>query len=87
MHWFIVGLMFPVLILIILGKGLSILEAGTILAAYSGTTLLLELPTGGLADSIGRKRVYLLSLVVMFAAVFTLLLSSGFLLILVAIML
>jgi len=51
-HWFIVGLMFPVLILIILGKGLSILEAGTILAAYSGTTLLLELPTRGLADSI-----------------------------------
>ena len=86
-HWFIVGLMFPVLILIILGKGLSILEAGTILAAYSGTTLLLELPTGGLADSIGRKRVYLLSLLVMFAAAFTLLLSSGFLLVLVAIML
>ena len=63
-HWFIVGLTFPILILLVLDKGLSIFEAGTVLAIYSGTTVLLELPTGGLADSIGRRKVYLLSVTV-----------------------
>jgi MFS transporter, DHA1 family, quinolone resistance protein len=33
-------------------------------AIYSGTTVLLELPTGGLADSLGRKRVYMMAVAV-----------------------
>ncbi len=74
-HWFIAGLLFPVLILIVLDKGLGLFEAGTILAIYSGTALLLELPTGGLADSIGRKRVYILSVLVHSAALLTFLVS------------
>jgi MFS family permease len=63
-HWFITGLLFPVLILIVLDKGLGLFEAGTVLAIFSGTALLLELPTGGLADSIGRKKVYILAVLV-----------------------
>ena len=78
-HWFIAGLLFPVLILIVLDKGLGLFEAGTIMAIYSGTALLLELPTGGLADSIGRKKVYILSVLVHSLALITFLISFDFL--------
>lgn len=78
-HWFIVGLIFPILILLVLDKGLSIFEAGTVLAIYSGTTVLLELPTGGLADSIGRRKVYLLSVVVHMASIVIFLFSFDYL--------
>ncbi len=60
-HWFIVGLVFPIMALLFLEKGADIFQVGALIAAYSATVILLELPTGGLADSIGRKRVYLIS--------------------------
>jgi len=78
-HWFIVGLTFPILILLVLDKGLSIFEAGTVLAIYSGTTVLLELPTGGLADSIGRRKVYLLSVTVHMVSILIFLFSFDYL--------
>lgn len=77
-HWFIVGLFFPIMILFLLDKGMDIFEAGTAIAAYSGTVLLLELPTGGLSDSIGRKRVYLASLTVQLASAATLLVAWNY---------
>jgi MFS family permease len=77
-HWFIVGLLFPVLILIILDKGLDLFQAGAILAVYSGTAVALELPTGGLSDSIGRKKVYILALSVNILAIISFLLASSF---------
>lgn len=61
LHWFIIGISFPVLILILLEKGIDLFGAGTVMACYSATTILLELPTGGLADTIGRKKTYLIS--------------------------
>ncbi len=63
-HWFIVGLFFPIMILFLLDRGLDIFEAGTAVAVYSATVITLELPTGGLSDSIGRKRVYMTSVAV-----------------------
>lgn len=78
-HWFIVGLLFPVLILLVLDKGLGLFEAGTIMAIYSGTAVLMELPTGGLADSIGRKKVYLISISIHIMAVMTFLVSFSYL--------
>lgn len=65
-HWFIVGLMIPVMALLQLEKGLDLLQIGITIAVYSGTVILFELPTGGLADAIGRKRVYSISLVMSF---------------------
>lgn len=62
-HWFIIGLFFPIMVLVQLEKGLSLLEVGTTSAIYSATIILLELPTGGMSDSIGRKKVYLISVV------------------------
>ncbi|MBN2050028.1 MAG: MFS transporter [Spirochaetales bacterium] len=60
-HWFSSGLLIPVITLLQLEKGLTLLQVGLNMAVYSGVVLILELPTGGLADTIGRKRVYLLS--------------------------
>ncbi|MHC1708886.1 MAG: MFS transporter [Methanomassiliicoccales archaeon] len=62
-HWFFVGLTLPVLVLYMTDKGLDLFQAGMALSVYSGTVIALELPTGGLSDSIGRKKVYLLSLI------------------------
>lgn len=62
-HWFIVGITLPVLVLYITDRGLDLFQAGMVLSIYSGTVILLELPTGGLSDSIGRKKVYQYSLV------------------------
>jgi len=67
-HWFIVGLLIPVMALLQLEKGLDLFQIGITMAIYSGTVFLLELPTGGLADAIGRKRVYLISLGMRFLA-------------------
>jgi MFS family permease len=75
LHWFIIGISFPVLILILLEKGIDLFGAGTALACYSATTILLELPTGGLADTIGRKRTYLLSCMFSLFAGFALIVS------------
>jgi DHA1 family quinolone resistance protein-like MFS transporter len=77
-HWFIAGILTPVLVLLIIDKGLSIAEAGAALAFYSATTIVMELPTGGLADGIGRKRVYMISLGVSFCGLLVLLLSQDF---------
>ncbi|GAH25588.1 unnamed protein product, partial [marine sediment metagenome] len=48
------------------------------MAIYSGTVVILELPTGGLSDTIGRKKVYLISLMIKFGAAFVLLIAQDF---------
>jgi MFS transporter, DHA1 family, quinolone resistance protein len=83
-HWLIVGLIFPVLVLFILEKGLDIFEASMVMSGYSITTIALELPTGGLSDAIGRKRVYLLSLAVTLVGYVLIVLVDGFILIFIA---
>lgn len=61
MHWFIIGLLIPILALAQLEKGLSLVQLGFTGTVMSLTGVLLEVPTGGIADTIGRKRTYLLS--------------------------
>ena len=78
-HWLIVGLLIPVLTLLRLEKGLNLFQIGITQAFYSGTVLLLELPTGGMADAIGRKRVYLISLFMLLFSGITLLVAWDFL--------
>ena len=77
-HWFIVGLLIPVMALLQLEKGLDLFQIGITMAVYSGTVILLELPTGGLADAIGRKRVYLISLVMSFLSHLVILVAWNF---------
>lgn len=77
-HWFIIGLIIPVNTLLQLEKGLNLFQIGIVTAIWGGTIILLELPTGGLADAIGRKRIYLISLVLLFCAGLVILIAWNF---------
>ncbi len=54
-RWFATGLSIPVLVLLGRERGLSLATIGALMTVYSVTTLVLELPTGGLADVMGRR--------------------------------
>ncbi|WP_428774405.1 MFS transporter [Vibrio sp.] len=85
LHWTINGVAIPVLVLIFQSKGLNLQQIGLVMATWVGSTAMLEIPLGGVADKYGRKNTYLWSLVVnifgcialYFAAdVYTLMLSA-----------
>ncbi|MGR6318610.1 MFS transporter [Micromonospora soli] len=57
LRWLPGGLMIPVMILLMQERGLSLSEIGLIGTAQGLVILALELPTGGLADALGRKPV------------------------------
>ena len=61
LRWFPVGLMIPVTVLLPLDRGLSLAQYGSAAALQGLAVLLLELPTGGLSDAIGRRPVLLLA--------------------------
>jgi len=61
LRWFPTGVVLPVLVLLMRERGLDLAEVGIVLAVYSLLTATLELPTGGLADVIGRRPVLVLS--------------------------
>lgn len=61
LRWMPAGFVAPILVLLPLSRGLDLAEVGVVFAVYAGSTAVLELPTGGLADSIGRKRVLLIA--------------------------
>jgi DHA1 family quinolone resistance protein-like MFS transporter len=77
-HWFMVGITIPIFTLLFLEKGLNLFQVGIAIAVQSIVVVVLELPSGGLADSIGRKKVYLISLIISFLSVLSLLFLKGF---------
>jgi DHA1 family tetracycline resistance protein-like MFS transporter len=68
LRWLPVGLMIPVTVLLPLDRGLTLAQYGSAAALQGLTVLLLELPTGGLSDAIGRRPVLLLAGVIEIAA-------------------
>ncbi len=76
-HWFAVGTIIPVTTLFLISRGLDLFQVGLCLAVYSGMVFLFELPTGGLADQIGRKTVYLISSAISITSLVILLLPIG----------
>jgi DHA1 family tetracycline resistance protein-like MFS transporter len=87
LRWLPVGLELPILVLLPLDRGLTLAQAGLAASLQGFVVLALELPTGGLSDSWGRRPVLAASAVVsavslslfamadtfaMFAAVFVL---------------
>ena len=64
LHWAIVGIVSPVLVLMILSKGVMLGQAGFVMATMSAMVVIVELPGGVLSDLAGRKRIYLLALAV-----------------------
>ena len=61
LRWLPIGISAPITVLLATSRGLSPSEIGLTLVAYGLVTLLLELPTGGLADAIGHRPVLALS--------------------------
>jgi MFS family permease len=61
LRWLPVGLMVPVLVLLPLERGLSLAEYGSVAAIQGIVVMVLELPTGGLTDALGRRPVLLLA--------------------------
>ncbi len=61
LRWFHVAQVVPVFVLVPTSRGLSLAELGVGLAVYSTTVGILELPTGGLADLVGRRTVLTVS--------------------------
>ncbi len=77
LHWFMIGIVIPVITLFRIEKGLNLFEVGILGSISGGAIILLELPTGGLADAVGRKRVYILSLITIAAAGIILIAAPG----------
>ncbi|NUW45119.1 MFS transporter [Nonomuraea rhodomycinica] len=59
--WLPSGLMIPTMVLLMAERGLGLAEIGTAFTVFSVVTLSLELPTGGLADVVGRRVVLAVS--------------------------
>lgn len=59
--WLPPGLGMPAFVLLMLDRGLDVVTIGTVFAIYGIVTVVMELPTGGLADVIGRRGVLLAS--------------------------
>ncbi|MBX3059749.1 MAG: MFS transporter [Anaerolineae bacterium] len=65
LFWLATALPPALSILLYQARGITLFEIGLAMAVYSATIVLLELPTGGLADAVGRKRVTLLAYSIM----------------------
>ena len=55
LRWIPPGLVFPVLVMLPLSRGLSLSQLGMAAAVQGLVVFALELPTGGLADSLCRR--------------------------------
>ncbi|HET9497403.1 MAG TPA: MFS transporter [Candidatus Limnocylindria bacterium] len=63
LRWFQSGLLIPILVLLMVSRGLSLVEIGLVGAVQGVIVLVLELPTGGLSDSLGRRPTQVLAYV------------------------
>ena len=68
LRWLPLGIVLPFIVLLPQARGLSLTTIGAIWALHSVVTLLLEVPSGALADGYGRRRVLLAGAVLMVVA-------------------
>ena len=61
LRWLPTGLLVPVIVLLAMSRGLSVTEIGLVFAIQGLVVLVLELPTGGLSDALGRRPVLILA--------------------------
>lgn len=57
LRWLPTGLVVPITVLLADARGLTPAEIGLVFTVHSAVVVALELPTGGLADSLGRRAV------------------------------
>ena len=77
-HWMVIGVISPVMVLMIISKGVSLESVGFIMAILSIFVVLFEVPSGIISDRIGRKTIYLISLAVFIVSFVVIMLSRGF---------
>ncbi|WP_336630624.1 MULTISPECIES: MFS transporter [unclassified Microbacterium] len=77
-RWFPVGLVFGLTVLLPLERGLTLPEVGVLLSLQGFVVLALELPTGGLADTRGRRPLLIVSGVLAVVAASTLVVATTF---------
>lgn len=77
-RWLPVGLVFGLTVLLPLERGVTLAEVGVILAIQGFVMLTLEIPTGGLADTIGRRPVLLIGGVIAVVSSIVFVLAEGF---------
>ncbi|GAA0417028.1 hypothetical protein Acor_64180 [Acrocarpospora corrugata] len=63
LSWLPPGLMMAPQVLLMTSRGLDLADVGVVFAIYGVTAIALELPTGGLADVVGRRAVVVVSAV------------------------
>ncbi len=68
LFWFATVLPAAVQVLLAEARGLELSDIGIVFGVYGLVIVVLEVPTGGLADAVGRKRVTLLALLVTLAS-------------------
>ncbi|MFC4012397.1 MFS transporter [Nonomuraea purpurea] len=66
--WLPIGLMMAPMVLLMTERGLSLAQVGLTITVFSVVTVGLELPTGGLADVVGRRMVLAVSAALTVAA-------------------
>ncbi|WP_433515849.1 MFS transporter [Nonomuraea sp. CA-143628] len=76
--WLPPGLMTAVMVLLMTERGLSLAQVGFAVMVFSIVTIGLELPTGGLADVIGRRTVLAISAAFTVAALTLMAISTTF---------
>ena len=62
-NWSAMGITMVVLVLLLQERGFNLFDIAILMGIFSATTLLFEMPLGGLADGIGRKPVFIASLI------------------------
>lgn len=86
-NYFSLGLFVPVMNLVLISRGATLKTLPLLLACYSVTVLLFELPSGVCADLFGRKAVFLLSCIFQFFSFLMFFLPNNTVLLLFAVIL
>ncbi len=77
LRWLPAGLLIPISVLLMLSRGLALVEIGLVFSLQGLVVLALELPTGGLSDAIGRRPVLILAAAIFVLALATLLVADS----------
>jgi hypothetical protein len=78
LRWLSVGFLIPVFVLLPLDRGLTLTQIGLAASMQGWVVFALELPTGGFADSVGRRPVQAVALVVGSMSIGLLLVADSF---------
>lgn len=78
LRWLPVGLTTPIMVLLAQARGLSLAQIGVLFTVHGAVVIALELPTGGLADVLGRRPVVVLGALLHLASCVVFATATGF---------